>query len=118
MAQQKALATAKAFYFFHHIIKLLTKYLGILRLCSRDILGRGIFIADEGIGRVDEVSEVGIVESLTLEGLTGGVYILAAYLEEAVILTKLHKSLKLGEGISCRHICDGVKFKIVKDFNE
>ena len=71
---------------------ILSKNIEKFFLCLVYILCCGVLVIDKLIGRVYKVSEVGIVKSLTFEGLTGGVYVLSAYLEEAVVLAKLHKT--------------------------
>ena len=64
------------------------------------------------MSRLHQMGKLGIFIGRADKLLTGGVDILAAYLEESVILTELHKSLKLRECVSCGHIGDSIEFKV------
>ena len=72
-------------------------------------------MTDEGPGGADEVGEGRILQSRADELLTGGVDVLAADLEEAVLIAQSLHALKLRHGVAGGHVghaaeAQGVQF--------
>ena len=97
---------------------LFTEQVGILLFSLNGVNRCGIFIIDEGISGIDQVAELGIVQSLAAEGLAGRVDILTADLEEAVLLAQSGEPLQLFGGIPGGHIGDGIKAVFLNNLNK
>ena len=75
-------------------------------------------MTDERIGGIGEMSEHLVFHGVAEKTLTGRIYILSAYLEEAVSFAKLHYAAELFLRVSAGHISDGVKADMVKLIKE
>ena len=80
---------------------------------SAAVIARGcIFVPYERPCGIHKVTVPGVFERLANKELTGGIYILAAYLEQGIALAQRAQTLQLLLGIAGGHICNGAEAQL------